>query len=126
MIDDWNVLPDLINYPIQESSCLKDLDIIIEYDGPKIVFGNLNNKRVFGIAVDEDNEIERWVFVTVNCLEEKALKLGTILLREALRKDSVLVIDFFHDKNKLRIVPINGMILTEGMLPSPKARLGKL
>lgn len=74
---------------IQALERLHDVDVVDEYNGPQIVFGNLLNQRVLGVAVAEG----RWVFAPVTESEEQALRSGDASLREALQKGLVWVAD---------------------------------
>lgn len=116
----WTALPRQLELPTRS---LSDLDIVEEFNGPQIVFGNLDGERVFGVAADEDDTVERWVFAPVSRLEEGALKAGVASPREALRKDSARIVDFDRNRTGLRVIPLNGELLTDQELPTADARL---
>jgi|GEM_PF-3646748 len=102
---------------------LAELDIVEEFNGPQIVFATLDGDRLFGVAADEDESAERWVFAPVSKLEERALRAGIASPREALRKDSALIIDILRGRAGLRVVPVNGEELSDEELPTADARL---
>jgi hypothetical protein len=119
----WTALPTQLELPTRSVDDLSDLDIVDEFNGPQIVFGNLDGERVFGVAADEDDAVERWVFAPVSPLEERALKEGVASLREALRKDSARIVDFLKGHGGLRVIPVSGELLSDNELPTAEARL---
>jgi hypothetical protein len=119
----WRALQNQLELPTRSLSDLSEIDIVEEFNGPQIVFGNLDGERVFGVAADEDESVERWGFAPVSHLEEGALKAGVASLREALRKDSARIVDFARNRAGLRVIPLNGELLSDDELPTADARL---
>jgi hypothetical protein len=107
----------------REISELSDVDIVDEYNGPQIVFATLDAERLFGVAADEDQTSERWVFAPVGAMEERALRAGVASPREALRKDNAQVFDFRRDGSGFQVCLIDGERLSDDELPTAKARL---
>jgi len=102
---------------------LDHLEVVDEYNGPQIVFAVFEGQRVFGIAADEDEHAERWVFAPVSEVERRALRAGVASLREALRKETAYVVDFLRHHKGMYINPIDGRSLVDAVLPDEDARL---
>lgn len=120
----WSAMPAQREMLLQRGvSELEDVAIVEEYNGPQIVFATLDEQRLFGVASDEDERVERWVFAPVSRTEEAALRAGVASLREALRKSGARIIDFARGGSGFHVTPIAGDQLTEDELPAADARL---
>lgn len=119
----WSAMPAQRDILLRSATDLKDVVVVEEYNGPQIVFATLDEQRLFGVASDEDERVERWVFAPVSRTEEAALRAGVASLREALRKSDARIIDFARDGSGFQVTPIAGDQLTEDELPAADARL---
>lgn len=109
--------------PTRDMAEMRNVDVVDEFNGPLAMFAHIDEQRLFGIAVDLNGTLDRWVFAPVDSTEEAAIRAGEMPLRNALRKVSALVIDVFLHGGGFCIAPVNGGLLDDPKLPDPGARL---
>ncbi len=123
MRSSWRVLPKQLPLYDRGRSELTAVEVVEEFNGPQIVFGDLIGERCLGVAADEEETFERWLFAPVSRVEEQALRSGVATLREALWKASARVVDFSRDGAQMRVIPIDGELLDAEELPEAGIRL---
>ena len=100
---------------------------LIDYEGPQMVLvEDAGRKSYLGIAADEDDRAVRWVFTSVSHLELRALFDGIIRTREAYRKPRVLVVDVPHEDGPKTVNEVDGILLSEQVLPTAGAILPRM
>lgn len=71
--------------------------ILLAYDGPQVLtVRDEYGARHLAVAADEsiDGETVRWIYAGITDLEYCALTVGALSVRDALIKDSVIIIDY--------------------------------
>lgn len=98
---------------------------LLEYDGPQIGKFKLNEEdgSYFGVAVDADDSVVRWVLVAVTPTELTAIKSGLVYLRDVFFKDSFIVVDFNPDMESVISWEVASECFTAEYLPKPRTAL---
>lgn len=98
---------------------------LLEYDGPQIGEFKLHEEEgsYFGVAVDADTSVVRWILVKVTSTELTAIKSGLIYLRDVFFKDSFIVVDFNSDMEPVISWNVASECVTGEYLPKPRTAL---
>ena len=98
---------------------------LLEYDGPQIGEFKLNEEEgsYFGVAVDADDSVVRWILATVSPTELAAIKSGLVYLRDVFFKDSFIVVDFNPDMETIISWEVASDRFTAEYLPKPRTAL---
>ena len=98
---------------------------LFEYDGPQIGEFRLNNDMdsYFGVAVDADDSVVRWILASVTHTELTAIKSGLVYLRDVFFKDTFIVVDFNPDMETVVSWEVASERFTAEYLPKPLTTL---
>ena len=98
---------------------------LLEYDGPQIGEFKLNEEdgSYFGVAVDADDSVVRWILATVTPTELTAIKSGLVYLRDVFFKDTFTVVDFNYDMESVISWEVGSECVTAEYLPKPRTAL---
>ncbi len=98
---------------------------LLEYDGPQIGEFKLNeeNGSYFGVAVDANDSVVRWILVAVTSTELTAIKSGLVYLRDVFFKDTFIVVDFNSDMESVISWEVASECFTADYLPKPLTAL---
>lgn len=102
-------------------------EVLYEYDGPKLVLAEDDQKRqVIGVVVDEDMEagLTRWIFAPASPAEVVALLNGGTGLRELFTRGTVDIFD--QSPSGATLTKRDGASLADEYLPDVGATLPEL
>jgi hypothetical protein len=98
---------------------------LLEYDGPQIGEFKLNEEEgsYFGVAVDADDAVVRWILAAVTPTEMTAIKSGLVYLRDVFFKDNFIVVDFNLDMESVISWEVASECFSAEYLPKPRTAL---
>lgn len=100
-----------------------DREVILEFNGPQLVFMSRGNDTYLSLASDEDDDRVRWLRSKVSDYELLELKLGFTTIRQCILKPEVLVVDTDHRGNVLSETAVKPDQLGESDLPGLQSTL---
>ncbi len=101
------------------------VEVIIDFDGPRIALWSRENTLYLGVAADEDSEAVRWIAGRISEHEKRALLSGAITVYDALAKNSLAVFDCVlngdisqYNYISLSDVPLDALPDVDALLPA--------
>lgn len=79
--------------PILAPSEWKDLEVLLEFNGPQAVLVERDGQAYLSIASDESAGRTRWLRAPISAMERDALMNGFASLRDCIAKPDILVVD---------------------------------
>jgi len=116
------------NFLSQAHLFKKDIQVekvLVEYDGPQIaVFHDPTEiPKLFGVAVDEEVGMIRWILIKISPTELTALLNGLVFLRDVFLKESCYIVDFNEEMEVVASWEIANECLEDSHLPKPRVPL---
>lgn len=71
----------------------RDIDVLLEFNGPQLVLVDGGDGVYLSVASDESERTTRWLRSRLSPLEQKALLSGATTVREAIIKSEIWVVD---------------------------------
>ena len=71
-------------------------EVLMEYDGPHLAVFADKQRHFLGLRIDDDEQHIAWLEAPLSGLEEEALKLGELTVRNALVKDQMWLVHVSH------------------------------
>jgi hypothetical protein len=114
----WNVSG--IEYPTDFFGSFEPVDILYDFDGPRIFTTNKENFGIFlAYQCAEDADLSRYIVVPANNALVDALRAGHATMRDALHQPWMWLVDRRHSGEIARARKIDFHELPEGALPRP-------
>lgn len=107
-------LPD----PLAPSHRWRDVDVLLEFNGPQLVLVDGGDGVYLSVASDESEGSTRWLRSKLSPLERKALLSGATTVREAIIKPEIWVVDTDRAGKVIMETAVAPEALSEDDLPT--------